>query len=150
MTEPLFLSLDDVLLIHADQIRRYGGSHGARDLSLLSSALAMPEASFGGTYFHASLAEMAAAYLFHVAKNHPFIDGNKRTALAAALAFLWVNDHEVEADEDELTELTMGVAAGRVGKAEASVSLQAHIRPRGSTPQDRRRAARTEAGRRGR
>ena len=88
MAEPLFFSLDQALLIHTDQIRPYGGSHGLRDLGLLSSALAMPRASFGGVYLHTSLAEMAAAYLFHIAPNHPFLDGNKRAALATVLAFL--------------------------------------------------------------
>ena len=129
MAEPLFLTLDEALLIHADQIRRYGGRPGVRDLSLLSSALAMPEASFGGLYLHTSLAEMAAAYLFHIAQNHPFLDGNKRAALATALTFLWLNGRRLEAGENELTETVMGVAAGRVGKAEAAVFIRAHLRP---------------------
>jgi death-on-curing protein len=102
-----------------------------RDLGLLGSALAMPQASFGGVYLHTSLAEMAAAYLFHVARNHPFVDGNKRAALAAALAFLWLNDERLEAGEDELTELVMGIAAGRAGKADAAVFVAARLRGRG-------------------
>jgi death on curing protein len=129
LAEPLFLSLDEVLAIHADQIRRYGGSHGVRDTGLLSSALAMPQASFGGTYLHTSLAEMAAAYLFHVASNHPFIDGNKRAALASALAFLWLNDRRLDADEDELVDLVMGIASDRLGKADAAVFIGARLRP---------------------
>ncbi len=129
MAGPLFLKLDEALLIHADQIRRYGGTHGIRDLSLLSSALAMPEASFGGLYLHTSLAEMAAAYLFHIAQNHPFLDGNKRAALATALTFIWLNDQRLDAGEDELTEMVMGVAAGRVGKAETAVFIRARLRP---------------------
>jgi death-on-curing protein len=127
---PLFLTLDEALLIHADQIRRYGGSHGVRDLGLLSAALAMPEASFGGVYLHPSLAEMAAAYLYHIARNHPFLDGNKRAALATALAFLWLNDRHLEAGEDELTDLVVGVAAGRVAKAEAAVFIGARLSAR--------------------
>lgn len=129
MAGPVFLTLDEVLLIHADQIARYGGRHGVRDQGLLSSALAMPEASFGGMPFHASLAEMAAAYLFHLAKNHPFVDGNKRTALASALAFLWLNGQALEADDDDLTEMVMGLAAGRLGKPEAAVFIRARLRP---------------------
>ena len=70
---------------------------------------------------------MAAAYLFHVAQNHPFVDGNKRAALASALAFLWLNDRRLEAGDDELTELVMGLAAGRVGKADAAVFFSAHL-----------------------
>lgn len=131
MAEPRFLTLDEALLIHADQIRRYGGSHGLRDLGLLSAALAMPKASFSGAYLHPSPAEMAAAYLFHIAQNHPFVDGNKRAALATALAFLWINDLRLEAGEDELTELVMGVASGRLGKAQAAVFLGARMRPVG-------------------
>ncbi len=128
VAEPLFLTLDEALLIHADQIRRYGGQHGVRDLGLLSSALAMPGASFGGLLLHTSLAEMAAAYLFHIARNHPFLDGNKRAALATALAFIWLNNQRLEASEDQLTELVLGVAAGRVGKAEAAVFISSHLR----------------------
>jgi death-on-curing protein len=105
-----------------------------RDLGLLSSAVAMPRASFGGELLHQSLFEMAAAYLFHIARNHPFLDGNKRTGLAAALVFLWVNDREIEAGEDELTELVVGVAEGRVSKAEVAVFLEGHAG--GSRPPD--------------
>lgn len=72
---------------------------------------------------------MAAAYLFHLAKNHPFEDGNKRTALAACLAFLWLNDLEIEAGEDQLTALVVGVADGSVRKAQVSVFLEDHSRP---------------------
>jgi death-on-curing protein len=126
--DPLFLSLEEVLALHDDQLRRYGGAGGLRDLGLLSSAVAMPEASFGGELLHQTLFEMAAAYLFHVARNHPFLDGNKRTALAAALVFLWLNDQEIEASEDELTDLVLGVAEGRVSKAEVAVFLKCHAR----------------------
>jgi death-on-curing protein len=127
VAERPFLTVDEVLAVHADQIRRYGGSHGLRDLGLLSSALAMPQASFDGVYLHTSLAEMAAAYLFHLAQNHPFVDGNKRTALAVALAFIWVNGRRLEAGEDELTDLVMGIAAGRVGKSETAVFISARV-----------------------
>lgn len=75
---------------------------------------------------------MAAAYLFYLAQNHPFADGNKRTALASALTFLWFNDVEVEADEDELTDLVLSVAAGRTNKAEIAVFLQSRAQPSGT------------------
>lgn len=123
--DPLFLTLDEVLALHEDQIRRYGGISGIRDLDLLSSALGAVSASFGGDFLHGSLAEMAAAYLFYIVSNHPFLDGNKRTGLAAGLVFLKLNDVEIRAGEDELTDLVVGVAAGRVGKAEVAVFLQA-------------------------
>lgn len=124
--EPVFLSLDEVLALHDDQIRRYGGTAGVRNLDLLSSALGTVSASFGGEYLHGSLFEMAAAYLFHITRNHPFLDGNKRTGLSAALTFLWINDVEIEAGEDELTELVLGVARGQVNKAEVAVFFQSH------------------------
>jgi death-on-curing protein len=85
---PVFLTLDEVLALHEDQIRRYGGSPGLRDPGLLSSALGAVSATFGGRFLHLSLFEMAAAYLFYLAQNRPFVDGNKRTALASALTFL--------------------------------------------------------------
>jgi death-on-curing protein len=127
--DPLFLTLDEVLALHRDQIRRYGGADGLRDLALLSSAVAVPEATFEGELLHDSLFEMAAAYLYHLAKNHPFVDGNKRIALASGLAFLWLNDRQIEAGEDELTDLVVGVAAATVRKAEVAVFLEQHARP---------------------
>lgn len=131
MGAPRFLTLDEVLFIHADQIGRYGGSHGLRDLGLLRSAIGMPGATFGGTYLHPTLAEMAAAYLFHIGQNHPFLDGNKRASLATALVFLWLNGQQLDVGEDELTELVMGVASGRIGKAEVGVFIGDHLRPTG-------------------
>jgi death-on-curing protein len=76
MADIIFLTLAEVIDIHTDQVERYGGSHGVRNMNLLSSAVAMPAASFGGNYLHADIFEMAAAYGFHIAQNHPFIDGN--------------------------------------------------------------------------
>jgi death-on-curing protein len=124
VTDPLFLTLDEVLGIHADQIRRYGGSSGLRDLGLLQSALAMPETTFEGEFLHGTVFEMAAAYLFHVARNHPFLDGNRRTALMCALVFLGLNGQRLDADSGHLFELIDGVAAGGVAKAEVSVFLR--------------------------
>lgn len=124
MSEPDFLALDEVLGIHADQIRTYGGGAGIRDLELLRSALAMPETTFDGEYLHPTVFEMAGAYHFHIARNHPFVDGNKRTALMCALVFLGLNGQRVEADLDELYPLVDGVAAGTVDKAEVTVFLK--------------------------
>ena len=124
--DPLFLTLDEVLALHEDQIRRYGGTPGLRDQGLLSSALGTVKATFGEQFLHQSLFEMAAAYLFHLAQNHPFLDGNKRVALASALTFLWLNDREIEAAEDDLTNLVLGVAEGKVTKAEVAVFLKLH------------------------
>ena len=123
---PSFLTLDEVLAIHADQIHRYGGSHGLRDVTMLESALAMPEQSFGGSYLHGSLCEMAAAYLFHLVQNHAFVDGNKRAGLAVALAFLGLNNLRLGCDPDDLYELVIGVASGRRSKSDVAVFLEAH------------------------
>ena len=120
---PDFLTLEDVLDIHTQQLARFGGGEGMRDLGLLESALAQPQATFGGEYVHQSLWEMAAAYLFHIASNHPFIDGNKRVGLLAALVFLELNGITLTQGSEELYELTMAVAAGRMTKAEVTVAL---------------------------
>jgi death on curing protein len=124
MKEPRFLKLDEVLAIHSEQVRRYGGSAGIRDVGLLLSALAMPRASFGGQYLHPTLHEMAAACLFHLVQNHPFIDGNKRIGLAATIAFLGLNDVWLESTAEELLEMVLRVARGEIGKPEIAVFLR--------------------------
>ena len=116
--DALFLTMDEVLEIHEQQIERYGGSHGVRDAGALESALAMPQATFDGEYLHPTIAAMAAAYLFHITQNHPFLDGNKRTGANAAITFLLLNDVEPTFSEDQLVEVVLGVAQGRVGKNE--------------------------------
>ncbi|MDH3745430.1 MAG: type II toxin-antitoxin system death-on-curing family toxin [Acidobacteriota bacterium] len=128
---PVFLTLDEVLALHEDQIQRYGGNPGLRDSGLLSSALGAVSSTFDGRFLHQSLFEMAAAYLFYLCQNHPFVDGNKRTALASALTFLWMNDLEVEVDGDALTDLVLGVAEGRTTKATIAVFLQNHAQASG-------------------
>jgi death-on-curing protein len=89
--EPLFLSVEDVLALHDDQLRRFGGSAGVRDRGALESAVATPAATFDDQFLHEDLFKMAAAYAFHIAENQPFVDGNKRTGLNAALVFLDAN-----------------------------------------------------------
>jgi death-on-curing protein len=122
--DPRFLDLAEVLEIHVDQIERYGGAAGVRDLPLLLSALAMPTAGVRGVYVHGTLFEIAAAYLFHIAKNHPFLDGNKRTALASALTFLDLNGVSVEASDEDLVALVENVIAGRTDKSAVAVWLR--------------------------
>lgn len=123
-----FLGLDEVIALHADQIERYGGSAGIRDLALLEAAVAAPEATFGGDLLHATLPEIAAAYLFHLAQHHPFVDGNKRIGAAAMLMFLYLNDCDLECDEDELVQLVVGVASRELTKADAAVFLASRTR----------------------
>ncbi len=99
-------------------------------MALLDSALAMPRATFGGRWLHESLHEMAGAYLFHLVQGHAFIDGNKRVGLMAMLAFFGLSSVRVDATETELVDLVLGVATGRVSKAEVAVFLQRHTRAR--------------------
>ena len=124
MREPCFLTLAEVVEIHADQITRYGGQDGVRDLGLLESALAQPEASFGGEWLHKDLYEMGAAYAYHVCQNHPFVDGNKRAALACALVFLEMNGVSLTNPKGFLKEAMTAVASGRMGKAELAKCLR--------------------------
>ena len=114
--QPLFLDIERVLRTHLSMIEHYGGEDGVRDIGLLHSAIAMPQASFGGEFLHKDLFEMAAAYLYHIVQNHPFLDGNKRTGAAAAIIFLALNGVDLDADEDGLVDLTLDVARDKSGK----------------------------------
>ncbi len=123
-----FLGLDEVLALQRDQIELYGGVGGVRDLGLLESAVATAEASFDGAYLHGTRPEMAAAYFFHLAQNHPFVDGNKRIAAAALFMFLYLNDLELVCDEDQLVKLAVGVAKGELTKPAVSIFVENHHR----------------------
>lgn len=114
--QPKFLTLDQVATLHKLQIDQFGGAHGVKDEGLLLSALGQPESGFGGEYFHKDLHEMAAAYLFHLVKNHGFHDGNKRIAALSAAVFLEVNGLGVTADEDEFEKLVLDAAQSLVTK----------------------------------
>lgn len=127
MEDITFLSVDDVLLLHTGTIDIDGGSHGVRDHGLLDAAVAMPRQQFGGEYLHEDLPAMAAAYMFHIAQNHPFVDGNKRAAVLSALAFLTVNGIEELPEPKELEVVTLQVAAGELHKDELTMWLRKHI-----------------------
>ena len=118
MSTPLFLDLDHIMRLHRSLIERYGGMEGVRDMGLLHSAIAMPQTAYGGQYMHGDMFEMAAAYLYHIVLNHPFLDGNKRTSAAAAIVFLAINDIQIDNDEEGLVKLSLSVATGQAGKAE--------------------------------
>ena len=126
---PKFLSLAEMLEIHQDQISRYGGASGIRDIALLKSALGMPSVTFGGEFLHTDIYEMAAAYLFHLVKNHPFVDGNKRVGVVAALVFLILNGFDLTAPEDELAEMVLAVARGELDKAQVAVFIRSWSKP---------------------
>jgi death-on-curing protein len=129
MLDPTFLTVEDALDLLEIQLRLFGGLQGLRDRGLLESALAMPQATFGGEYLHADLFEMAAAYLYHLVLDHPFVDGNKRVGLHAAYVFLRLNGWDMVVDPSSLYDLVIGVAEGRVDKtAIASVFRAAALR----------------------
>lgn len=119
-----FLSLAEILEIHQDQVTRYGGSPGIRDIELLKSAIGMPMTSYGGDFLHTDAYEMAAAYLFHLVKNHPFLDGNKRVGAVAALVFLLLNGYDFDAPEEDFAELVLAVARGELDKAQVAVFIR--------------------------
>ncbi len=116
MSDPVFLDVDDVLLIHEEQLAKYGGSGGVRDIGLLESAVAMPRATAGGELVHPDLFSMAAAYAFHLAQNQPFLDGNKRTGLLAAIVFLDLNGIAVADPEGRLYDAMIAIAERRMDK----------------------------------
>jgi len=119
LPDPLkFLTVDDVLQVHADTLEREGGMDGLRDSALLESAVMVPQQAFGGRLLHPTLAAMAAAYLFHITSNHPFYDGNKRAGAMAALTFLDANGVEEGPDPVELEAITLRVASGDLSKDE--------------------------------
>jgi death-on-curing protein len=124
--QPLFLDLDEVIEIHNDQLDRYGGQAGIRDVGLLTSALAQPQATFGGAFLHPDLPAMAAAYLFHIVQNHPFIDGNKRAGAMCAYVFLAMNDRELNAPEDAFEHLVWQVATGAMEKDRVADFIRIH------------------------
>jgi death-on-curing protein len=118
------LTTEIVLEIHAEAIAWFGGAEGIRDMALLESAVAAPQAGFGGKSPFGDLPEVAAAYLFYLCRNHPFLDGNKRVALGACLVFLRLNGIETQADGPEWEELILDVAASAIDRTETTARLR--------------------------
>jgi death-on-curing protein len=124
---PVFLTLAEVIELHRLAVERFGGTPEVRDMGLLQAATAMPMAQFGGELLHPDLAAMAGAYLFHLVKNHPFVDGNKRAGAMAARAFLLMNDATFAPSEQEYGDLVLAVARGEAGKDQAIEFFRRHI-----------------------
>jgi death-on-curing protein len=118
------LTVDIVREIYSVAIERFGGIHGVREIALLESAVAAPQATFGGTPLYTDLTDVAAAYLFYLCRNHPFVDGNKRAALGACLVFLSLNGVEPAPDSPAWEELTLAVAASEAGREDATERLR--------------------------
>ena len=127
MNKIVFIPKQIIIYFHEQLIDLYGGTLGLRDEGLLDSALEQPKAMFGGSYLHDSLAKMAAAYGFHLCKNHPFIDGNKRIALVAVDTFLQKNGYEISASEKDVYEVMIKLSAGDITKAEFTCWLESNI-----------------------
>ena len=125
MSEPIWLDKRISLAMHETLIRDFGGSAGVRDEGLLESALARPQNQLA--YGDPSLAEMAAAYCFGIARNHPFVDGNKRTAFMAAYTFLRINGLRFNAPEVEAVAVIRDLAAGEIGEAELAAWIGANV-----------------------
>jgi len=124
LSEPIHLTLDQVLQIHAAVLEAHGGADGVRDLALLESAVAAPRATFDGEPLISDRVEIAAAYLFYICRNHPFLDGNKRAALAACLMFLKLNRIAARPDSPDWESLVLDVAASRLDRAQTTVRLR--------------------------
>ncbi|MDB6131247.1 MAG: Death-on-curing family protein [Verrucomicrobiales bacterium] len=127
------LTVEIVREIHAEAIARFGGSDGVREMALLESAIAAPQASFGGKSPYKDIPEVAAAYLFYLCKNHPFIDGNKRAALGGCIVFLRLNGTEPKADGPEWEELTLAVASSDIDRDETTERLRKLLPQSGGT-----------------
>lgn len=121
-----FIPKEVVLTIQRDQVEEFGGTHGIRDENLLESALSQPKATFGGKYLHETIFDKAAAYGFHLCKNHPFIDGNKRVAFLVMYMFLRKNGWILKASEKDAYAAMMDTASGNLSKKKLSEWLKEH------------------------
>lgn len=117
-------------MLHGDTMSHEGGLSGIRDHGLLDAAVAMPRQQFGGEYLHPDVPAMAAAYLYHLARNHPFHDGNKRVAVMAAYVFLDANGMDLKVSPSDLEAVTRGVASGEMKKDALIEWMEQHAHPR--------------------
>jgi len=124
MNEPVWLSVEMILDIHAEQLAMFGGPDGLRDLGLLESALARAKNKL--VYGQTDLSTLSASYGFGIAKNHPFVDGNKRTAFAAIIVFLGLNELEFCASEAEASVMILALAAGELSEVDLARWIRQH------------------------
>ncbi|OYD96787.1 type II toxin-antitoxin system death-on-curing family toxin [Nostoc sp. 'Peltigera membranacea cyanobiont' 210A] len=127
MQTPRFISISQVLDIHQDEINSFGGTSGVRDKGLLDSALAQPQATFGGKLLHPTIHQQAAAYLYHLTMNHPFIDGNKRTAFAVMDTFITLNGYTLNLSQEQAYNLVIQVVQKEISKEELSAFLELYL-----------------------
>ncbi len=127
MQTPRFISISQVLDIHQDEINSFGGTSGVRDEGLLDSALAQAQATFGGELLHPTIYDQAAAYLYHLAMNHPFIDGNKRAAFAVMDTFITLNGYSLNLSQEQAYNLVIQVVQKEISKEELSAFLELYL-----------------------
>ncbi len=127
MQTPEFLEISDIFDIHQILIEQFGGVPGVRNEGLLESALSQPKATFSGKLLHPTIHEQAAAYLYHLAKNHPFVDGNKRTAYGAMETFLRLNGYNLDLSNEEAYNMVLQVALGEMSKEALFSFLEKHL-----------------------
>jgi death-on-curing protein len=127
VSEPEWLDVGIVLDFHAEQLALFGGADGVRDIGLLESALARPINKFA--YGEVDLTVLAAAYGFGIARNHPFVDGNKRTALASMIVFLGLNRIDLEAPPEAATAIVLSLAAGEIAEETLARWIADHVKP---------------------
>ena len=132
MEETNFLGLDEILAIHHDQISRYGGSHGVRDLDLLISAVSRPQATFGGNDLYSDIFSKAAALIHSLVLNHPFIDGNKRTSVVATVRFLFINHYVLKMTKKELIELPLKIDSKKLDLEQLALWFKKHSKRLGN------------------
>ncbi len=128
MTDVAYITLDEVLAIHDDMVERYGGSFGIRDLGLIQSAIARPQATFGGQDLYPTMIDKAAALFHSLIFNHAFADGNKRTSLTSTARFLHLNGYELKADQEELIDFPLKVENKHLGIEEIAKWLKLHTK----------------------
>lgn len=126
------LSVETVREIHAEALKQFGGLNGVRDENLLASAVLAPQSSFGGKSPYSDIVDVAAAYLFYICRNHPFVDGNKRTAMLAAIVFLRLNGIEPRPDSERWEKLMLDVAASRLDRDQTTARLRKLLKRPGS------------------
>ncbi len=129
MNDTVFLTLEQVLVIHDDQIERYGGDHGIRDINLFESAIMRPQTTFGGEDLYPTIFDKAAALIHSLILNHPFVDGNKRTGTASAIVFLDINGYQLVAKKIDLEKFVLGVESKKLDIEDISSWLRSHSRP---------------------
>ena len=134
MDEPVWIRDDVVLTIHRRQLAEHGGSEGVRDKSLLASALARPKNLLAYSESPPDLAALAAAYAFGLAKNHPFVDGNKRTAYVVCRTFLIMNRQDLDASQEEKYVTFFRLAAGQISEEELAGWIRRHLKSLDQSP----------------